>query len=105
MSRRGARLAAVDFFNCEVARALGQALDEQHQADRDVTVRVGVLLGLGEAPGQIPGMLGVPAGEVVAAVARIRRVGPRIEALERRASIGSSGCTASPEVPRTRTFA
>lgn len=86
MSKPSARLDAVDFFDNEVARALGAALDEQYSVDRDLTIRVGVLLGIGEAPSAIPAMLGVPAGEVVAAAARIRRAGPRVEALERQAA-------------------
>jgi hypothetical protein len=75
-------LHAVDYYGTDLAKTLGAALDEQWKLDRDLTVKVGVLLGMGESPVEAARTLRIAGADVVAAVERIKRVSHRLGALE-----------------------
>jgi hypothetical protein len=72
----------MDYHGSELGRTLGIALDRQQAIDRDVTIKVGVLLGLGEPPAVMPAVLGVPRSDVGVAIERIRRVSHRLGSLD-----------------------
>jgi hypothetical protein len=75
-------LHGVDYYSTDLAGTLGAALDEQWQADRDNTIKVGVLLGMGESVVEVARTLRLGSEEVLGAVERIKRVSHRLGALE-----------------------
>lgn len=77
-----ATLHAVDYYSSDLAGTLGAALDEQWKVDRDTTVKVGVLLGMGESLGDVARTLKIATADAQGAVERIKRVSHRLGALE-----------------------
>lgn len=71
-----------DVYESDLAASLARAFDEQHEEDREISVKVGVLLGEGLAPAAVAERLGVREREVVAAMAWIKRVSWRFDMVE-----------------------
>lgn len=75
-------LQDTDIYETDLAVNLAKALDEQWQLDRDLTIKVGVLLGDGISPSAIAEQLGHREKTIVAAVQRIVRIAPRLTIME-----------------------
>jgi hypothetical protein len=58
----------------DIAAELGAALDRQQRIDRDVAVRMGVLMSDGFSAGEAMRALSLTPRDAAAAVARIKRV-------------------------------
>lgn len=64
-------LQCEDAYSSDMANTLRQILEERWPQDRETTVKVGVLMGLGIAPGKTAKMLGITEREATMAVERI----------------------------------
>lgn len=75
-------LQATDVYEEDLAVKLARASDEQHVEDRDIEVKVGVMLGEEIPASSIAERLGLRDKEVGEAVARIIRFTPRLTVME-----------------------
>lgn len=75
-------LQAEDTRESDLGRNLARASDEQHEADKELEVSVGVMLGEDVAASEIASRLGLRDKEVTEAIQRIIRYTPRLTTLE-----------------------
>lgn len=71
-----------DLYDTDLAVNIARASDEQHDVDRDIEIKVGVMLGDGVPASTVAERLGLRDREVTEAVARIVRFTPRLTVLE-----------------------
>lgn len=75
-------LQGTDSYESDLAESIARASDEQHEVDKDVEVKVGVMLGEEVPASTIAERLGLREKEVVEAVNRIIRFTPRLTTME-----------------------
>lgn len=71
-----------DVYDTDLGLKIARASDEQHAADKELEVQVGVMLGEGIAHSEVAKRLGLRDKEVTETVQRIIRLTPRMTTME-----------------------